>query len=305
MKKILIIKHGSLGDIVFALSIMNTIRNHYKDYLIHIITEKKYEALLNKSNFFDKIINDDRKNFFISILNIIKLSNQKYNIIIDLQNSQRTSFYNLLFRLFSKSIICSSRPFAQLRYKIPLQGKETTKKGLFNQLKLLNILKLDIAKYEWLKVDLTNEINEPTVLFIPGVSKGNKHKQWHPNKFADVAKYCESKNYKVCVVGTKLDLISARPILTKCKNVINKIESSPPEIIYSLALISKLILSNDTGPGHIASLADNKMIWLIEDNNVSKANIDIGENNHKISSTLLNNISSESVIQYIEKNDLL
>ena len=65
-------------------------------------------------------------------------------------------------------------------------------------------------------------------------------KQWHPNKFADVAKYCESKNYKVCVVGTKLDLISARPILTKCKNVINKIESSPPEIIYSLALISSI-----------------------------------------------------------------
>ena len=33
------------------------------------------------------------------------------------------------------------------------------------------------------------------------------------------------------------------------------IDNSPPEVIYSLALISKLIITNDTGPGHIASLA--------------------------------------------------
>ena len=44
------------------------------------------------------------------------------------------------------------------------------------------------------------------------------------------------------------------------KNVLNKIDFSPPEVIYSIALKSSLIFSNDTGPGHIASLSNNHMI---------------------------------------------
>ena len=40
MKKILIIKHGSLGDIIFALPSMISIREKYPDALVHLLTEK-------------------------------------------------------------------------------------------------------------------------------------------------------------------------------------------------------------------------------------------------------------------------
>ena len=83
------------------------------------------------------------------------------------------------------------------------------------------------------------------------------------------------------------------------------INLSPPEVIYSIALKSSLILSNDTGPGHIASLVNNHMIWILNNNNVSKANIDDKITNHKISADSVKNISSKEVIQYIEKNKLL
>ena len=145
----------------------------------------------------------------------------------------------------------------------------------------------------------------PIVLIIPGVSQGNEFKQWQSEKFGDIAKYCEQKNFRVCIVGTKLDLFSVEAILNKCKNVINKIDFSPPEIIYSIALKSSLIISNDTGPAHIASLANSNMIWLLNDNNVSKANINKSKRNHRIMSTSVKNISSKEVIGYIEKNELL
>ena len=104
---------------------MISIRKKYPNALIHLLTEKKYVSFLMKPKIFDKIIIDNRKDFFLkSILNLLKLLNTKYNTIIDFQNSKRTSIYNLFFRLFSKSLICSSRPFAHLRYKIPAQGKE-------------------------------------------------------------------------------------------------------------------------------------------------------------------------------------
>ena len=285
---------------------MISIRKKYPNALIHLLTEKKYISFLTRAKIFDKIIIDNRKDFFFkSILNLFKLLKMKHDTIIDLQNSKRTSIYNLTFRLFSRSLICSSRPFAHLRYKIPAQGKEAVRTGLSNQLKLLNIITNEPPNYSWLKVDVKDEIKQPNVLIIPGISKDNEHKQWHPARFAEIAQYCESKKFTICVVGTKLDILSAEAILNKCNNVINKIDFSPPEIIYSIALKSSLIISNDTGPAHIASLANNNMIWLLNDNNVSKANINNRKTNHKIMSTSVKNISSKEVIDYIEKNKLL
>ena len=119
MKKILIVKHGSLGDIVFALSPITAIKNKFNNCSIHILTEEKYVFLFEISNFFDKIIIDNRKNFFSSLFRILRLLGEKYDIIIDLQNSNRTSLYNLFFRMFSNGLICSSRKFSHLRYYIP------------------------------------------------------------------------------------------------------------------------------------------------------------------------------------------
>jgi len=306
VKKILVIKHGSLGDIIFALPSMISIRKKYPEALIHLLTEEKYVSLLMKPNIFDKIIIDNRKDFFFkSIIDVFKLLRMEYDTVIDLQNSKRTSIYNLVFRLFSKSSVCSSRPFAHFRYKIPSQGKEAVRIGLSNQLNLLNIITDENLNYNWLKVDMKDEITQPNVLIIPGISKNNEHKQWDPEGFADIAQYCESKKFTICVVGTKQDLSSAEVILNKCNNVKNKIDSSPPEVIYSIALKSSLIISNDTGPAHIASLANSNMIWLLNDNNVSKANINKSKRNHRIMSTSVKNISSKKVIEYIEKNELL
>ena len=58
-----------------------------------------------------------------------------------MQNSKRTSFYNLLFRIFQSTKICSSRPFAHIRYNIPNQGSETVSIGLLNQIKLIGVKK--------------------------------------------------------------------------------------------------------------------------------------------------------------------
>ena len=106
-------------------------------------------------------------------------------------------------------------------------------------------------------------------------------------------------------MGTKEDLSSANVILKNCKKAINKIEFSPPEVIYSIALKSSLIFSNDTGPGHIASLANNHIVWLLNDDKVSKANINENETNHKILSLSVKDITSLEVIHYIEKYKLL
>ncbi len=305
MKKILIIKHGSLGDIILALSAFASIRAYYYNSNIYLLTEKKYFDFFKKSPYVDFLIEDNRnENLLTSFNKKIKLFHEKFDLIIDLQNSKRTSFYNLLFRIFRSGKTCSSRPFANIRYNIPNQGDETVSSGLINQLKLIGVKKNTHINYSWLETELKEKIIKPLALIIPGVSKRGYYKQWQPYKFAEIAKYLESLNYEICVVGTKKDEKSVLPIIKSCNYVINKIDQSPPEVIYSLALNSKIIFSNDTGPGHIAALAKNNFIWIVNNNSVSQANLPFGKHVYKIQSLSVKDISSQEVIRFIEKNSL-
>ncbi|PPR47588.1 MAG: hypothetical protein CFH19_00431 [Alphaproteobacteria bacterium MarineAlpha5_Bin9] len=305
IKKILIIKHGSLGDICLSFEAFASVRKFYKKAKISILTEEKYFKLFLKSKYTNYLIIDNRSNIFESFSLLLKISKEKFDLIIDFQNSNRTSIYNLFFRFFSNAKICSSRPFAHYRYFIPMQGKERIINGLRNQLKLLGIAKKISLNYFWLKTKIKKTSNKKIALFIPGVSKNGKTKQWDPKKYAEVANFLEKLNYGIYLVGTKNDYASLLPIINSCKKVTNLMDKSPPEIIYSLALKSKIIFSNDTGPGHIASLAKKNFIWIINDNKISKANQPIGKHIYILKSKSINNISSQKVINFIKKNKLI
>ena len=305
MKKILTIKHGSLGDIIMSLPAFASIRFHYKNSKIFLLTERKHVDFFTRCPFVDFVIEDNRKdNLFSTFKRLAKLVDENFNLIIDLQNSKRTTLYNIFFR-FSHSVkISSSRSFAHYRYLIPQQGTESVVSGLFNQLKLIGIQRKEYQNFDWLKIDLKEKFDRPLALFIPGVSKSGSYKQWQTNKFADIAKHYEKLNYIICVVGTKEDKKSVSPIINLCKNVLNKIDQSPPEVIYSLALQAKIIFSNDTGPGHVASLAKKNFIWLVNDNKLSKANQPIGNHIYKIQAPSVKDISTKDVINFLEKNNL-
>ena len=128
-------------------------------------------------------------NLFSTFKRLTKLVDENFNLIIDLQNSKRTTLYNIFFR-FSHSVkISSSRSFAHYRYLIPQQGTESVVSGLFNQLKLNGIQRKEYQNFDWLKIDLKEKFDRPLVLFIPGVSKSGSYKQWQTNKLADIAKH--------------------------------------------------------------------------------------------------------------------
>ena len=255
---------------------------------------------------FDQFLIDNRAGFLSSFSLIRKIINGKYDLIIDLQNSKRTNFYHFFIKNFSTSHINGSRSFVHDRYFIPDQGKESPTQGLYNQLKLLGIDKSN-SDFSWLLSDKENQSlhDKEVVLVIPGVSKSGHTKQWSPNKYQQLCSFLESKGYFICLVGTKHDALSFQPILDGCKHVINLIDKSPPEIIYTVATKSHLIISNDTGPGHIAALSQVNTLWLALDNDVTKANLSYRANSHLLLKEKMEDLSVNEVQDYIVKNKLL
>ena len=59
LKKILIIKHGSLGDIISATSVLKDIRDNYLKDEIIILTSNKYKFFFLDSFLVNKILIDE------------------------------------------------------------------------------------------------------------------------------------------------------------------------------------------------------------------------------------------------------
>ena len=112
MSNILIIKHGSLGDIAQASgAIQDIFENHLNDK-IFLLTTKPYFELFRKNPHIHEVILDkrlSRMNIFYLYSLMKELKKHNFIKVFDLQNSSRTSFYkNILFPKATSEIWSSS-----------------------------------------------------------------------------------------------------------------------------------------------------------------------------------------------------
>jgi len=75
MSNILIIKHGSLGDISQISGVLRDIKETYKDKKIFILTTLPYVELLSKCPYIDGVLIDKRLPRW-NILYLVKLKNK-------------------------------------------------------------------------------------------------------------------------------------------------------------------------------------------------------------------------------------
>ena len=96
MSNILIIKHGSLGDIVQISGVIRDIKETYNDKKIFILTTLPYVELLSNCPYLDGVLIDKRLprwNIFYLLRLKKMISKFNFSYVYDLQNSSRTSFY--------------------------------------------------------------------------------------------------------------------------------------------------------------------------------------------------------------------
>ena len=301
--KILVVKHGSLGDIAFSILAMASIKQFFNNATIDLLTEEKYVNFLSNSNYFNSIFKDNRKGIIDSLKVILKINQNKYDLIIDLQNSKRTNNYWSFLKFISEVKVNGSRSNCDIQYVIPPQGTESPQQGLYNQLKLIGINKIN-QNIDWLSKNISAISEDKIILLIPGVSKSGKDKQWSPDNFAILANSLEKKGYHICIVGQKSDRQILEIIINACQKVIDLTDKSPPEIIYSVAKKSNLVISNDTGPGHIAALSNSPILFLAKDNIISKSNLSEYKNGYTILSDTMNSISVKKVLDFLNDKKL-
>lgn len=295
--RVVIIKHGSIGDFVMAFRAMRSIREHFSSSHITLVTTNLINKLFGQIPFFDKIIIDERKSIFNAFNYVNYLKKLNAELVIDLQNSKRTQFYHFITRIFNpKIVINSSRKFSHLRYNIPRHGSEHVIVGLKNQLNLLNIEHNNISDINWLrKKDFINPIKKKFVLLIPGTSKNGSKKQWSSKNFSKLSKLLNDLNFEVVISGTSNDREIIKDILSQAPKVINLEQYSDFPNFINLCDSASIIISVDTGPAHIAAYSNIPLIWIIKSNKYSITNKPFSSNTYIIESDDMNSIKVDDV----------
>ena len=265
---ILIIKHGALGDLIQITNALKSIRHKYPESKITLLTDIKFKFFSDRIIFIDEIIYENRPSFlrideWLTI--ILKIARRNFNIVFDLQNSDRTSVYYFFIRLFNSKVIWSgNRKGGKYKYHPKNFESVPIKDRIKNQLALMNIEIYDNPDISWmLNKNIINLPNNDFVILLPGSSLEHKHKRWPAEKFAELANHLKERNIDSIILGQSH---SEGEELKKIKLLAPKIIDFSNQDLDCLATTaSKAIgaIGNDTGPTFIAAAAGCPITWLL------------------------------------------
>ena len=268
MSNILIIKHGSLGDLIQANGAIKDIKEFYKNRKVILLTSRPYSIFMSECPYIDGVIIDKRlprwNLFFLYRLKEL-LSKYNFSKVYDLQNSKRTKFY----RRFILNKLEWSSSDTSLK-------KGETKKDFDNQ-PVLDRMEIQLkdsnipTKYiknidlNWAKENLTNLVSRNTnrdyILIFPFCSKKHQNKKWpYFKELISRIRREYKNNYSILIAPGPNEIDEAKNFSANLIMENNK----PINIKKLISLIdgAKFIISNDTGPAHIASHLKKKGLAL-------------------------------------------
>ena len=308
MSNILIIKHGSLGDLIQANGAIKDIKNFYKNRKVFLLTSEPYSIFMSECPYVDGVIIDKRlPRWNLFFLNNLKKLLNKYHFtkVFDLQNSSRTKFYKRF--ILNNSEWSSSETTLEPGQKKSHFDKFPVLDRMEVQLQKSNIPTKFIKKIDlsWAIDDLSRltkqYANDEYILIFPFCSQKHQNKKWPFFKDLILSIKKEFKNnYPILIAPGPNEIEEASELSAKI--VLENEESINIKMLISLISKAKFIISNDTGPAHIASHLNKKGLVLFGSHTTANK-VSIGNSNFKVISVKnLSNLNVETVIQQIKIN---
>ena len=271
MSNILVIKHGSLGDIAQACGAIQDISENHPEDQIHILTTKPYFELFKKNPLVHSVILDKRLSRFNLIylyLLMRTLKKLKIKKVYDLQNSSRTKFYkNILFPKANFNTWSSSETTLPNNISKEEFDKNPVLNRFDHQLKTSGIKTEHTMKpdFSWATTNINNikqqfNLDKYIVLF-PFCSAHLAHKKWpHYNELIELVKNKYKDQIKVVVAPGLSEIKDAKNI--NAVSILDKGKALDISQLASLIKESSFVIANDTGPAHISAHLGTKGLAL-------------------------------------------
>jgi len=307
MSNILIIKHGSLGDLIQANGAIEDIKISNPKSHVVLLTSSHYFDLMSKCPYVDEVLVDKRlPRWNLFYLYKLKKKLQTYNFtdIFDLQNSSRTKFY--------RKYILNLPKWSSTETILDVGQKKSD----FDQEPVLERMEIQLKK-SGIK---TENVKKSNLIWATSNIR-NITKNYFDGKYILIFPFCSAKlivkkwpYYSILVsqlkakYNTKYEIIVAPgPGEIKESKFLNTHiildQEKPLKLNQLISLIkdASFIVANDTGPAHICTHMDKPGLVLFG-SHTSAHKVSIESKKFKpISVKDLNLLTVDTVMERIKK----
>jgi len=279
--KILIIKFGSLGDVILSTAAIMAVRNKFlHKYKISLLVSQECKDVLLTCPYIDELLVSDLKNKDRGIRGVLKLAallrRKKFDIVIDLQNNRKS---HLLARL---ALALDRYGYANKKLGFLLNHRIKDEKPLIDpvthQFRLLEMLDINLENPH-LELWPTSEdqgyideflnsqwVNANQKLVGINISASSRWltKNWplsHINKLCDEL---SRRDIRVVITGSGEDLGLADTLINSVKyaKIINACAKTTVNQLACLIKRCSVYITSDSAPLHIAAAIDTPFIAL-------------------------------------------
>ena len=306
MSNILIIKHGSLGDIAQACGAIQDISEHHKEDEVHLLTTKPYFDLFKKNPHISNVILDKRLPRFnlIYLYSLMKnIKKYKFTKIYDLQNSSRTAFYKrILFPNATKDTWSSTETTLPEGTTKEDFDKDSVLSRFDHQLKSSGITTNHTLSpdFSWSPSDISQIKNyhqlEKYIVLFPFCSPHLTSKRWpYYNDLISMINQKLENRFKVVIAPGPGEIKDATSINALC--VLDNGKALDISQLAALIKDSSFVVANDTGPAHMTAHLGSKGIALFG-SHTTPFKVSIERKNFKaIQAPELSKLSAEKVFE--------
>jgi lipopolysaccharide heptosyltransferase I len=286
-RNILIIKPSSLGDVVLALPALTALRTALPDARISWLIRPEFAPLLHGHPHLDEIIPFDRNRLarawfnpaaLADLLALIRLLRRRsFDAVFDLQGLFRSGVFAWLSRSKKRFGMANARECATIFYTDKITQTPDCVHLVDFFLKIVRAAGAKLSSPEFiLPVDpdaaktargllASHQITDSNyTVFVPGARR--KYKCWPIDRFAELAEQIQnSLHLRIVAVGTSAE----KHLIEQLKSL-----STPPianlagrtSLAELVAVIKNaaLVISNDTGPGHIAAALHKPLVMMFD-----------------------------------------
>ena len=338
IKKILIIKPSALGDIVLAMPAVCCLAESFPGAQIHWFVRPEYSSLLENHPCIHKAVIFDRlklgkwwykPNAFVELVRLIRhLRKEKYDVVFDFQGRFRSAIFGWLSGCKKRIGIAGTQEFTSPFYTQRVVQSEASvhlvdffidmvcQSGAKKR-KVAFGLKPQQRAVEEVKKILASHHSNPDryAVFVTGATVESK--RWPIENFAALADKVHKKyNFSIVTVGIEAERETAEKIrLLTDIPLINLSGKTNVEQLIALLAGAEVVISNDTGPAHIAAGLGVPMVLIFGFTNPSRvgpygrmqtvAAIDADKRGREVENTNpaydIKNVTVEDVFKLINK----
>jgi heptosyltransferase-2 len=260
MKKILVIRCSSIGDIVLTSPVIRCMKEQIKDVELHFLVKKPLLQTVENNPHLSKIFS-----FKKSVQQIMpELREEHYDCIIDLHNSIRsTSVILNLVRPFYTFKKINFRKWIMVNGKIDILPHRHVVDRYFDVVKDLNVVNDDKGlEYFIPEADYVNSSEFPArhqkgyIGFVIGGKHATKRM---PDSL--IISLCNKINKPIVLLGAKEDFEVGEIVKNAVgDNVLNSCGKYSLNQSASIVKNAEKIITNDTGLMHIAAAFDKPIV---------------------------------------------